>query len=533
MSGTELVSSFDVGPGYDPTTPTMSTLREPEEWFLDAIGATASDSGERVSPRTAMTHVPVWQAVNILAGDVGQLPWHKMRRSGKNREKDRKHQLEMLVAKRPNDWQTPSSWKEMMMQWALLWGNAVCWIRGKGSNRRFVPLHPSYTTYEEPEPGEYWIVSRYNNKNVAIPYSNCFHIKGLADDGFWGLSAASVLKNAIGHGLALQKHGNTVFKNGGRPSGIVKFPLGVKKGETYSGARFREEWNRIHKYSGNVAVLWDGGDYSPIAMSNVDADWIEGRKLDRQMVASIFNLPSFKLNGSESSATRSNMEEQQRSYFTTSLSRWTNKFNEEAEKKLLTDQEQRSGEHFFRWFPEAFLKGDLASRSEAYSRGIQDRWLSPNEVREKEDMNPYEGGDEYLNPAIDTAERGDGEANEPNEAIENLLRDRVRAMLSAECSQVNREVKRQKNFTNWMSNFYENYTKFAEGFLAAAADVAKSQGISFDWKAKAIMHASNSREEMLKITDWATKENLSEAVHSHTEKLIGQVEDLIGDLRHG
>ena len=44
------------------------------------------------------------------------------------------------------------------------------------------------------------------------------------------------------------------------------------------------------------------------------------------------------------------------------------------------------------------MRGDLKSRYESYQIGINNGFLSPNEVREKEDMNPRDGGDIYLTP---------------------------------------------------------------------------------------------------------------------------------------
>jgi hypothetical protein len=41
--------------------------------------------------------------------------------------------------------------------------------------------------------------------------------------------------------------------------------------------------------------------------------------------------------------------------------------------------------------------------------------MSPNEVRDLEDMNPREGGDEFANPAIDTSKGGESDANQPTE----------------------------------------------------------------------------------------------------------------------
>ena len=52
--------------------------------------------------------------------------------------------------------------------------------------------------------------------------------------------------------------------------------------------------------------------------------------------------------------------------------------------------------YFFKFDNRAFLRGDVKSRTEAYTAGRNGGWLSANDVRKLEDMNPVDGGDEYL-----------------------------------------------------------------------------------------------------------------------------------------
>jgi phage portal protein BeeE len=43
-------------------------------------------------------------------------------------------------------------------------------------------------------------------------------------------------------------------------------------------------------------------------------------------------------------------------------------------------------------------RGDILSRYQAYRTGRESGFLSANEIRQRENMDPYEGGDEYLQP---------------------------------------------------------------------------------------------------------------------------------------
>ena len=48
---------------------------------------------------------------------------------------------------------------------------------------------------------------------------------------------------------------------------------------------------------------------------------------------------------------------------------------------------------------DGLLRGDMKSRYEAYSRGINFGFINRNEVREKENMNYAEGLDDFLIPS--------------------------------------------------------------------------------------------------------------------------------------
>jgi hypothetical protein len=59
----------------------------------------------------------------------------------------------------------------------------------------------------------------------------------------------------------------------------------------------------------------------------------------------------------------------------------------------------------------ALLRGDLGSRYNAYSIGRTGGWLSVNDIRDMENMNPVADGDGYLQP-LNMAPLG-SEPNDP------------------------------------------------------------------------------------------------------------------------
>jgi phage portal protein BeeE len=72
--------------------------------------------------------------------------------------------------------------------------------------------------------------------------------------------------------------------------------------------------------------------------------------------------------------------------------RWEQRVN----RDLFTPAESKT--YFAEFMLDGLLRGDQASRYAAYAVGRQWGWLSANDVRRKENENPIENGDEYLNP---------------------------------------------------------------------------------------------------------------------------------------
>lgn len=519
----------------------MSTLARPEEWFFEAMTWGQSDAGEVVNPRTALTHGPVWQAVNILAGDVGQLPLHVYQKSERKRTRLDKHPVEWLLANEPNPYQTPAVWKETMMAWALLWGNGCSLILRDGAGRpsMLVPLMPDRTRPLNVD-GEWWIQTDFGDgKQIPLPYEDVFHVRGLATDGFWGVSAIEVAKNVIGGGMALRKYQNNIFKNGARPGGALT-SLG-KEPNAEVRREYRENLEKIHagaNNSGKWLMLWNGTTFTPMSMSNVDAQTMQLMDLDREFVASLFNLPPYKLGAMKNSSTRANMEQQGTDYLNTSLSRHLNKIREEGERKLFTLPERRQRRIYLKWIVEAFLRGDLQARGAYYSQAKTGEWMTTNEIRELEDMDAIEGGDELRNPAINPAEQQKSDEKPPvepesDETSKNLSRGligvQVSAMLETEAKALIKASGPDgaRNFCRWASNYYEAYPKMARNFLELPTEIAIRGGFeAANWLSAVELHARDSLQAVLGLTDLVGKSGLAGVIEERADVVRGLTEQL-------
>jgi HK97 family phage portal protein len=148
--------------------------------------------------------------------------------------------------------------------------------------------------------------------------------------------------------------------------------------------------------AGKVAVLEEGMRYDPISINPSEAQFIETRKYQLDEIARIFRVPPHMIGDLEKSSF-SNIEQQSLEFVMYTLNPWVKRWEQAINKSLLLPSEK--GLYFCKMNVDGLLRGDYESRMNGYSIGRQNGWLSANDIRELEDMNPIsdeEGGNLYL-----------------------------------------------------------------------------------------------------------------------------------------
>lgn len=459
-----------------------STLANPDPWMWDAFGGgVRSDSDVPVNARSILSHPPMWQGINILSGHCAFLPRKLKKRMGDKTTDDRKHIAYRLMTQKTNPWMHADTFLRLLVMRATIHGNGIAEIARNNAGAPvswrdggMTPLPPATTKPEYDDDGKLWIVTRILINGQVEPRKidpdDTFHLKGLSENGIWGMSLRQVATNTIGYGLSLQRHGNVTFKNRARPDILVMHPglLGKE-----AAGHLRESWNAIHQGLDNtsrLAVLEEGMTAMPFSQSNEDAQWIEAQRFDVSQSARILDMPSPMLNDLEK-ATFRNIEEQRIWYVNDRLYRLQKTVTNEAELKLLTERERER--MFFLYNNDILLKGKQKERFESYKSAISSMWLKRNEVREEEGLDPEDGLDEFINPNTTSGGKpdgsSDGSSNGPPTPEEDSVEERlaaveqrnVRLMASSiqawmlrEQQLVSSASKRETNFVSWLTEFY-------------------------------------------------------------------------------
>lgn len=362
--------------------------------ILSGGGAT-STAGVRISDEAAAAVSSVFACVRVASEDIAKLPlilYQRTKGGGKRRAFD--HPLYALLHDRPNDWMTSFEFRQLMQVHAELWGNAFAFInRVRGEVRELIPIHPDQVSVRQTGGWEMEYEIRGDTKKTRGP-SEILHLRGLSTNGVEGVALRRIARDAIGLAIATERHGARLFANGARASGVLKH-----QGTLSDPAAERLKQSTQDALSGekahSILLLEEGMDWAQMTMSSDDAQFLETRKFQVTEIARYFRMQAHKINDLER-ATFSNIEHQSLEYVTDSLMprqvRWEQRLN----AQVLGPQER--GAFFFEFLNDALLRGDTKTRYEAYSRAINDGWMSPNEARVKENLNPKPGLDEYRRP---------------------------------------------------------------------------------------------------------------------------------------
>ncbi|MFI0847883.1 phage portal protein [Mesorhizobium sp. IMUNJ 23232] len=375
-------------------------LASPE--LLTLFGGLPTSSGIVIGEASAAREPTAGSAIRLLAGVLATTKVHLYQR-GEDGERARadSHPAEKLVANFSNSWTPAPDLRRAMMCEAVNHGVAYALVsKVRGSPRELIQLPRSAVTRTTDDAtGEpSFSVSLKGGGTRRYAFSDILEIRPWGGRSLTGDGA-----DAIARALTLADHAAKLFRNGAKPSGILKIPGRLNE---LAAKRISDAWTSSFggENSGRTAVIEEGGSFEQITMSAVDAEYSASMTAAQEDVARCYGVPLTLLNHLEH-ATWKNPEQLALQFLQYSMLPVFESWQGALARCLLTPEEREN--YFFEFDLNGFAKADLATRAAAYSTLITARVLNPNEVRAKENMPGYgPAGDEYANPAISPGPAG-------------------------------------------------------------------------------------------------------------------------------
>ncbi|WP_047244136.1 phage portal protein [Chromobacterium subtsugae] len=368
-----------------------------DELIRQMLAGYASKTGASVTPQTVMRVSACYASVRNISEDLAKLPLHLYKRMPRGKERAIKHPLYAVLNSRPNSWQTPFEFVQLLTAMMVLRGNGYARVvRGFGSRvLELIPLHPDRVEVKQLDDLSLrYDYSRPDGRRVQLEQGDVLHLRGLTLDGVRGVSPIAYARESFGLALAAEEHGARMF--GGRVTGpgVLKAP--GKLSDT-AFERLREGWEERGglENSSKPVILEEGLSWESLGLKLSDLQFLETRKFQVEEIARLYRMPLHKINSMDK-ATFSNIEHQSQEYVTDTLLPWARRWEQAIARDLLgeTDQDDFYSAFLFN----SLLRGDAKSRCEFY-RGMSGIGvLTPNMILEMEDMDTYEGGDVRLVP---------------------------------------------------------------------------------------------------------------------------------------
>jgi HK97 family phage portal protein len=386
-------------------------LNDSNYWMVGAFGGRKTVSGEQVTPDSATTLSAYYAIIRCISEDVAKLPFVVYKRQARGKERAPDHPLYGILKYGPNKYMSSMSWREAMTAAALGWGGGFSEIV-KDSNDRVSELHfihPRNVTVKVHGTGEpYYDVRQPDGKTRTLEAEQMFHLHGIGGDGVTGWSLLRCAAESIGLGIALQKFSAAFFGNGATISGVLEHPKTIKKeAKDY----LRESWNQMHQGAENshrIAILEEGMKFNKVGVPPEEAQFAESKAMSVVDLCRFGRVPPHKVQHLDR-ATWGNVELLNIEYVTDCLHSWFVRWENEVQRKLLLEHERET--FFAEHVANALMRGDAAARSAYYREMVNAGIMSPNEIRELENMNPIgdEGDKHYIQGAmvpLDMAAKG-------------------------------------------------------------------------------------------------------------------------------
>ncbi|WP_426229301.1 phage portal protein [Pararhizobium sp. DWP3-4] len=340
-----------------------------------------------------------WACVQLIAGTIASLPLMVYRTDSKGvRTVARDHPLYFVLHDSPNYDQTAVDFWEVMAASIELYGNAYAVMerRSGGILNALHPIRPDLVKVRRNGNGDLEYEWSDNGRRVVKPGEDVLHIRGSLGDALSGASTLSMCRSVFDDALSAEQAASSMFSNGISPTGILSTPDSVMltKDQRQELETLLQERHQGAMRSGRPMLLDNGLKWTQLSVKPQDAQMLESRKFSGEQICRIFGVPPAMVGfGDSSSNWGTGKEIDVLGFQKFTLRKRLKRIEQALLKQLVPLAERRAQGITIEFNFEGLLRGDTASRYEAYEKAIRMGIATRNECRALENLPPIEGGD--------------------------------------------------------------------------------------------------------------------------------------------
>ena len=354
-------------------------------------------SGIGAGTDSAMRLITVQNCIRVRAFTISQLPCHVMERKGGKKRQATDFYLYEKLHDQPNSWMTASEFWAMAEAHICLRGNFYVYKMGIEGRpiRELIPLKADVVTrIEQNDDYSLTYYIRFRDGEIRpVPGNKIMHLRGLTLDGVIGVNPVEYARETVGIGLASNQFIGQYFSKGLHPSAVIKHPLSLN-----APAHANMKKNLKEKYQGlgkqhEFMLIDEGMDIVFPSIKLVDAQFLEQMKMNEAQICGLFRVPLMLIQSGDKAPTYASAEQFMISYSVYGVTPDCVNYEKAIRRDLLTPQERKK--YYAKFNLSGLVRGDFKTRMEGYQIAINAEMMNPNEARDLEDMNSYDGGDEY------------------------------------------------------------------------------------------------------------------------------------------
>ncbi|MGI5493875.1 phage portal protein [Microtetraspora malaysiensis] len=338
-------------------------------------------SPSQVSAERAVSLIPLFACVRILADSVASLPIQLYRRNADGTTARSSYVPQLLFAPAVVD--KLFAWLHKLVVSLALRGNAYGLVTQRddfGFPMMVEWLHPDEVWVDEENPTRpvyYW-------RGREVPRADIVHIPWFVMPGkVVGLTPVQAFARTIGVGLAATEYGLSWFDNGGTPPATLK-----NTGKTLNPGEAEEISDRLSARirARKPLVFGSDWDFTALQVNPEESQFIDTMRLNATQIAAIYGIPPEMVGGESGGSLTYNSPEQNTIYLVTvTLRPWLVRL-ESALTELMP------GREFVKFNVDAMIRTSLLDRYTAHGMALSQGWRNRDEIRALEDLSPLPDG---------------------------------------------------------------------------------------------------------------------------------------------
>jgi HK97 family phage portal protein len=369
---------------------------------------TKSKAGATVNLEAALKVTAFFACLRKLSNGCAQVPFklfQSVEVDGLERIMPaRDHYLYDKLAVQPNAWSTSFEFRETLVLHAALGNAYVFKNRGTATGKihELILLNPARV--EKVQRKDFSIIYKVTGESGAVqefPAETIWHVRGPSWDGVLGLDTLKLVREALGLAIATEETHARLHEKGIRTAGTysVEGPLNKEQYQQLKEWLIKEAAGAEN--AGAPMILDRGAKWLSQQMTGLDAQHLETRRFQIEEVCRGMDVMPIMVGYSDKAQTYASAEQMFLAHVIHTLMPWYARIEQSADVNLLTAKEREQG-LYFKFIATGLLRGSAKDRSEYFAKALgaggSPPWMTQDEVRGLEELNPFGGSASELPP---------------------------------------------------------------------------------------------------------------------------------------